>query len=132
MTLALFLRFWWAPVIAGLIVLATIQAKRLDHAKADLAEARIQIAALSAAKAESEHLRNIEGRRDATSYSDMQAACLARTPITIAAGRTIERLVNAPLNADGSRGLCDAVCIRSLIGETAAESGRAPVSPRGW
>lgn len=117
MTLALLLRFWWAPVIAGIIILAAIQTKRMDHAKADLAEARIQVAALSAAKAESERLRNVEGQRNATSYSDMQAACLARTPITIAAGRTIERLVNAPLNADGSRGICDSACLRSLVGE---------------
>lgn len=121
MTLALLLRFWWAPVIAGLIILATVQTKRLDRAKADLAAARGQVVALSAAKAESERLRGLEGQRDAQSYSDMQAACLARTPITIAAGRTIERLVNAPLNADGSRAMCDASCLRSLVGQTGSD-----------
>lgn len=126
--MAILIRFWWAPVIAGMIVLAAIQTKRLDRAKVDLAEARGQVVALNVAKAESERLRSLEGQRDARSYSDMQAACLARTPITIAAGRTIERLVNAPLNADGSRGLCDAQCVRNLVGETGSERQAGTVS----
>ncbi len=123
--LPLLLRFWWAPAIAALAGLLWLQTARLDHAKRDLNDARTEIAALSAAKAESERLRAKEGQGATVSYEGLAEACAARLPIYVQAGRTLERIVNAPLNPDGSRGMCDAECLRSLVGEQARPVGQA-------
>lgn len=128
MTLALLLRFWWVPAIAALGALLWIQTARLAHAKADLNDARTEIAALSAAKAESERLRDKEGQGATFSYEGLAAACAARLPIYVQAGRTLERIVNAQPNPDGSRGMCDAECVRDLVGQAEPVGGPGAVS----
>jgi hypothetical protein len=127
--LPLLIRFWWAPAIAVLAALLWIQTARLDHARRDINDARVEIAALSASKAESERLRDKEGQGATFSYEGLAAACAARLPIYIQAGRTLERIVNAQPNPDGSRGMCLDDCVRQLVGQ-AEPVGETRALPR--
>ncbi|GEM_PF-6785529 len=107
---------------AGAAILATstfgaVQTWRIGRLKYEANVAAGKISSLQAAKDKSEELRGKESGQADISYEGLAAACAGRIPITIEAGRVIERIQNAKPNPDGSRPLCDAQCVRSLVGE---------------
>lgn len=107
-------------VAAGMVALAAfggLQTWRIGRLKYEANVAAGKIDALQDAKDTSERLRALEGGQADVSYEGLAAACAGRLPITIQAGRTIERIQNAKPNPDGSRPLCDDRCVRSLVGE---------------
>lgn len=119
--IALLLRFWWAPVIALALTLAGVQTARLNHAKGDLVKAKASIAALTSAKASSETARAVEATAATNSFNALQSACAAGLAASVAKGRVIERFINAPAKPDGSRAMCDASCLRALLGQTGSD-----------
>lgn len=125
MTLAFLLRFWWAPVIALVLGFAGVQKVRLDHAKAELVSVKRDLAAMSEAKAASEKLRAEEAKEATDSYSALQSFCTANFQAALSRGRVIERIINAPPNPDGSRGLVGADSLRALLGQEAGSDGEA-------
>lgn len=120
------------PYVAGALIALTafgsVQTWRIGRLKHEANVAAGQIKALGESKAESERLRDREGQGATLSYEGLAAACAARLPIYVEAGRTLERIVNAPANPDGSRGLCDADCVRGLVGQARpiGEAGALP------
>jgi len=113
-------------ILAGLLAMTAfgaVQTWRIGRLKYEANVAAGQIKALGDAKQASEDLRDKEGRGATVSYEGLAAACAARLPIYVQAGRTLERIVNAPANPDGSRGLCDAACVRSLVGQAEPVGG---------
>ena len=115
------------PYVAGAMIALTafgsVQTWRIGRLKYEANVAAGQIQALGAAKARSEHLRDKEGQGATVSYEGLAAACAARLPIYVQAGRTLERIVNASPNPDGSRGMCLDDCVRSLVGEARPVGG---------
>lgn len=101
----------------GLAAFSGVQTWRIGRLKYEINVQAGDLKNLRDAKAASEDLRNKEGKGATVSYEGLAAACAARLPIYVQAGRTLERIVNAPPNPDGSRGLCDAQCLRSLAGQ---------------
>ena len=116
-----------AGAMIGLTAFGAVQTWRIGRLKYEANVAAGQIKALGDAKHASEDLRSKEGRGATVSYEGVAAACAARLPIYVQAGRTLERIVNAPPNPDGSRGLCDAECVRDLVGQAEPEGGSGAV-----
>ncbi|MBI1682370.1 hypothetical protein [Caulobacter hibisci] len=118
---------------AGAAILVTstfgaVQTWRIGRLKYDLNVAAGKLDALQDAKDASERLRALEGQGATVSYDGLAAACAARLPIYVQAGRTLERITNAKPNPDGSRGMCDAQCVRELAGQAGpvGEAGTLP------
>lgn len=119
-------------ILAGTLAVsafAGVQTWRIGRLKYEANVAAGTITALQASKNASEALRGKESARDTQSFTDLQTLCLSRLSASVGAGRTIERIVNAPANPDGSRGLCDDECLRSIMGEEAGSSGQAGKLP---
>ncbi|WP_431490979.1 hypothetical protein [Paraburkholderia fungorum] len=109
--------------VAGAAILATstfgaVQTWRIGRLKYEANVAAGTIKALGDAKEASENARGREGKQATISYTSIADACASRLPINVEAGRVIERIQNAKPNPDGSRPLCDAACVRALVGET--------------
>lgn len=108
-------------VLAGLLAasaFAGVQTWRIGRLKYEANVAAGTIKALGDAKEASENARGREGKQATISYTSIADACASRLPINVEAGRVIERIQNAKPNPDGSRPLCDAACVRALVGET--------------
>lgn len=116
-------------VAAGMVALAAfggLQTWRIGRLKYEANVAAAKIDALQDANDASERLRALEGGQAEVSYEGLAAACAGRLPITIQAGRTLERITNAQPNPDGSRGMCDAQCVRELAGQAEPVAGALP------
>lgn len=118
-------------ILAGTLAVsafAGVQTWRIGRLKYEANVAAGTIKALNDAKDESERLRGKEGQGATVSYEGLAAACAARLPIYVQAGRTLERIVNAKPNPDGSRGMCLDDCVRELVGQAEPESRTGAVS----
>ncbi len=100
MTLALLLRFWWAPVIAACIALAGVQTLRLDSAKASLHASRLETraekaraAAWQASYAQADALRREEQGRALRAVSEAGAQCDARVSAARKSANAIRTIV---------------------------------------
>lgn len=112
-----------AGAMIGLTALGAVQTWRIGRLKYEANVAAGQIKAMGDAKQASEDLRDKEGQGATVSYEGLAAACAARLPIYVQAGRTLERIVNAQPNPDGSRGMCLDDCVRQLVGQTEPVGG---------
>jgi hypothetical protein len=107
MTLALLLRFWWAPVIAACIALAGVQTLRLDSAKASLKVASLQIAketararAWEASYRQADALRREEQGRALRAVSEAGAQCDARVSAARKSANAIQTIVKTETRYD--------------------------------
>lgn len=92
-----------------------VQTLRLNHAKADLVTARAQAENnLNAYKA-SEAFRQRDQQAATASYAALNSSCSAQYRQALQAGRTIERVINVPAKADGTRALIPASVLRGLV-----------------
>ncbi|MBO9710560.1 MAG: hypothetical protein J7521_20355 [Caulobacter sp.] len=118
------------PYVAGVMIALTafgaVQTWRIGRLKFEANVAAGEIKALGEAKSASERLRDKEGQGATVSYEGLAVACAGRLPITIQAGRTLERITNAQPNPDGSRGMCDDQCVRELAGQAEPVAGALP------
>lgn len=105
-----------------------VQTWRIGRLKYEANVAAGQIKALGDAKQASEDLRDKEGQGATVSYEGLAAACAARLPIYVQAGRTLERIVNAQPSPDGTRGMCLDDCVRELVGQAEPVGGPGAVS----
>jgi hypothetical protein len=105
-----------AAVAFGSVVLfGGVQTLRLNHAKADLVTARAQAQTnLNAYKA-SEAFRERDQQAATASYAALSTTCTADYQQALRAGRTIERVINVPAKADGTRALIPASVLRGLV-----------------
>ena len=112
--------------IAALMLATGVQTYRIHRLKADIVEiAEQRDDAMKAAK-DSEDLREIEGKAASESYTNLSETCAAGMANSLKRGRLIERIVNAPANPDGSRGVVGADSLRALMGQAEAESAALP------
>lgn len=125
--MALLLRFWWAPVIALALTFAAIQTTRLKSAQSELTKAKATIVALSDAKAASEAARGREADAATNSFNALQSACAVSLVEATKRGRLVERIIHAPPNPDGSRGLVSDVSLRALLGQAGSEGSGGSV-----
>jgi hypothetical protein len=107
MTLALLIRFWWAPVIAAALALAGVQTLRLDIAKRDVKasrletmEARAKAAEWWASYSQSEALRREEQGRALRAVSEAGAMCDARVQAARKSANAIQTIVKTETRYD--------------------------------
>lgn len=112
-----------AGAMIGLTAFGAVQTWRIGRLKYEANVAAGRIKDLGDAKDASERLRDKEGQGATVSYEGLAAACAARLPIYVQAGRTLERIVNAQPNPDGSRGMCLDDCVRELVGQAEPVGG---------
>jgi len=100
MTLALLLRFWWAPVIAACIAFAGVQTLRLDSAKASLHASRLETraekaraVAWEASYRQADALRREEQGRALRAVSEAGAQCDARVSAARKSANAIRTIV---------------------------------------
>ncbi len=100
MTLALLLRFWWAPVIAAALALAGVQTLRLDSAKASLHASRLETraekaraAAWQASYTQADALRREEQGRALRAVSEGEAMCEARVSKARKSANAIQTII---------------------------------------
>lgn len=92
-----------------------VQTIRLNHAKADLVSARAQAKMNLDAYKASESFRKQDQEAATASYSALSMSCTADYQQALKAGRTIERVINVPAKADGTRALVPASILRGLV-----------------
>jgi peptidoglycan hydrolase CwlO-like protein len=107
MTLALLLRFWWAPVIAACLALAAVQTLRLDSAKASLHASRLETRAEKArARAweasyhKSEENRRTEQKTATAATTEAAAFCDARVNAARKSANAIQTIVKTETRYD--------------------------------
>lgn len=107
MTLALLLRFWWAPVIAAALAFAAVQTLRLDSAKASLHASRLETAretararAWEASYRQADALRREEQGRALRAVSEAGAQCDARVSAARRSASAIQTIIQRPVTYD--------------------------------
>lgn len=130
MTLALLLRFWWAPVILALCLACAVMAHLNDGLRDKLAMARAEANAAEVAAKTSEAQRKVDQAAATASYEGLQATCSAGIADAITKGRTIERLIYKPAPAGGGRAVIDAGELRQLLGQDPIAGDRPAGLPR--
>ena len=107
MTVALLLRFWWAPAIAACIALAGVQTLRLDSAKASLHASRLETraekaraAAWEASYRQADALRREEQGRALRAVSEAGAQCDARVSAARRSANAIQTIVKTETRYD--------------------------------
>jgi len=101
--------------LASAIAVGGIQTLRLNHAKADLVTARAQAQTNLNAYRASESFRKDDQKAATASYATLATSCTADYQQALKAGRTIERVINVPAKADGTRALIPASVLRGLV-----------------
>jgi hypothetical protein len=100
MTLALLLRFWWAPVIAASLALAGVQSLRLKASDTSLHASRLETAretararAWEASYRQADALRREEQGRALRAVSEADAMCEARVSKARKSANTIQTII---------------------------------------
>jgi hypothetical protein len=128
MTLALLLRFWWAPVIAACLAFAGVQTLRLDSAKASLHASRLETraekaraAAWEASYRQADALRREEQGRALRAVSEADAMCEARVSKARKSSTAIQTIIQKVPTYDPNG--CP---VRSVIGSRELSDALAP------
>jgi hypothetical protein len=107
MTLALLLRFWWAPVIAACLALAGVQTLRLKASDASLYASRLETraekaraAAWEASYRQADALRREEQGRALRAVSEAGAQCDARVQAARKSANAIQTIVKTETRYD--------------------------------
>jgi hypothetical protein len=126
MTLALLLRFWWAPVIAATLAFAGVQTLRLQVSGADLKASRLETAretararAWEASYRQADALRREEQGRALRAVSEADAMCEARVSKARRSASAIQTIVKTETRYDSSgcpvRERVDTAAIREAL-----------------
>ncbi len=128
MTLALLLRFWWAPVIAAALAFAGVQTLRLQVSGADLKASRLETAretararAWEASYRQADALRREETGRALRAVSEAGAQCDARVSAARKSANAIQTIIQKVPTYDPSG--CP---VRSVIGSRELSDALAP------
>jgi hypothetical protein len=107
MTLALLLRFWWAPVIAACLAFAGVQTLRLKASNASLHASRLETAretararAWEASYRQADALRREEQGRALRAVSEAGAQCDARVNAARKSTNAIQTIVKTETRYD--------------------------------
>ena len=107
MTLALLLRFWWAPVIAACIAFAGVQTLRLKASDASLHASRLETraekaraVAWEASYRQADALRREEQGRALRAVSEADAMCEARVQAARKSANAIQTIVKTETRYD--------------------------------
>ena len=107
MTLALLLRFWWAPVIAVALAFAGVQSLRLKASDASLHASRLETArktararAWEASYRQADALRREEQGRALRAVSEGEAMCDARVAKARKSSTAIQTIVKTETRYD--------------------------------
>lgn len=117
-------------VVAALILalgFGGVQTWRIGRLKHEANVAAGKIVALNNAKAASEAARGREADAATNSFNALQSACAVSLVEATKRGRLVERIIHAPPNPDGSRGLVSDVSLRALLGQAGSEGSGGSV-----
>jgi len=105
-------------ILAVALLFGGVQTWRIGRLKHEANVSAGKIVALNNAKAASEAARGLEATDATTAFNALQSACAVSLAEATKRGRLIERIIHAPPNPDGSRGLVSDVSLRALLGQT--------------